>query len=292
VRDLLAKAMAPKLAAAEREITETLTAFLVAVRDGKAKTWKAMIVPNAEYGKDRWDLAVAEMQKDYAAAGDRLTSVLGAKTRHGWATAMVQRPEGSEKKHILFILMRLPDTTWGLFGVHKEAREVEDAMSRWLPASRDLYQPVRDAIFDAAGVAKDIQVWGSSSGGLPSATDQVVVTVTKQGHLRLASPEQRAWLTWALEVREKFAKIWRGGELTVARRVQCKTNDVQFVAENGKAVWSRGDKRYEMFARDGKVHVEATTGKGAPAKTLTGKRFTVEWAGGLRLVGAQGGGAS
>jgi hypothetical protein len=288
VAELLRKAMAPLLAQAEDEVVKTLMAFLPAVQERQEKTWKAMIVHDPH--GDQWD----NVSKDYAAGNKPLIAVLGVKTRSGWGVAYVERPPGYQRvngqtEYILFTLLRRPDKTWGLLDVSRRTGEPADLMSRQLQADRTRRQGIRDAIYDAAGISEGIRVWGSSSGGLPPTRGEVVLTVTKDGHLRLASPEPRLRQAWALEVHEGLAKVWRGGSLTCARKVKCTGDGTTLIAEKGQATWSAGDTRYVMSARGGKVHVEVRAGKDAPAKTLTGERFTVHWKGGLRLVPGEAG---
>ncbi|KPK86340.1 MAG: hypothetical protein AMJ81_01470 [Phycisphaerae bacterium SM23_33] len=158
VIQLLRQHMAPRLAAAERQPWKGLTTFLEAVRDGDETTWKKITVPNRHCTEARWEILVANLQKDYAGAADRLTRVIGAKTRSGWATAMIQRPEGDKEKYTLFTLLRLPDGNWGALNATNTSREPADALRAWLGNDRIVYREVRSAVYDAAGVPKDIQI--------------------------------------------------------------------------------------------------------------------------------------
>ncbi|HUU59145.1 MAG TPA: ankyrin repeat domain-containing protein, partial [Phycisphaerae bacterium] len=280
VASLLRTAMAPRIAAEEKAVTETLLRFLDAVWKDQPEKWKQTSMENPHYVKGRWQSLAQTIRKDYVGVPGLLQTVIGVKTRCGWATAMIERPPGGKEPYMLFTLLQLPDGTWRVLNARSALREPVRALDAELRNDRMTYREVRNAIFDAAGKTEGLKVWGRTSGGLPRA-GKLSVTV-KDGRLRMEVSDARPDRVWAVEVHEKLIKKWTGGELILVRRVEAIADGVKLQAENGKAIWRGADKEYIIHARDGKVHVEVKDGQ--KTETLTGESFTVEWPGGLRLT--------
>jgi len=280
VTRLLRTAMAPRVVADEKAVTDTLLRYLDAVGKDQPEKWAKVALASRHFEVRRWQSLAETMRKDYARVPALLQAVIGVKTRCGWATAMIERPPGGKEPYTLFTLLQLPDATWRVLAARSVSREPAHALGAYLQNDRMTYRQVRNAVFDAVGKTEGLKVWGSSGGDLPRA-GKLSVTI-KNGRLRMEVPDARPDRVWAIEVHEKLIKKWTGGQLILVRRVEAKADGVKLQAENGKAIWRGADKEYVFCARDGKVHVEVKDG--GKTETLTAESFTVEWPSGLRLT--------